>query len=266
MRRTTGFFGLISMVILLALLFPACTTDNDLIFLVEGSQGEPGDGKVIDLSPGDLYLVQIGHRWFPVKEDGTLGRQLVVLNRITMAQAVQNEEIQPLLGTQIVGLSNDQIINVFAYVRDLRDGDTVVPNHTKRRNTVIDLSHPRFMGGAGDGGGSPNNRQLHFEEGVEDLDTVFIFLTGDVNNYSESYSWNSDPRWPVVVQGGPDYYYELRIAARSTSFIVSTSFPFKMSVSDAPGAKGYFTVSGSIFGTLAVYSKRGQGSVGTIGQ
>ena len=269
MQRKTLFSAALA-VMMLALLLAACPTDADLLYLVDGSQGEPGNGRVIDLTPGDYYMVKIGYKWYPVKGDGTMGKQLVPLNRITMARAVADGEIQPLLGTSIGGFSNDQIVNVFAYIGSLTNDDfgegyTVVPNDTKKRNTIIDLSAPLFMGG-GPILGNPNNRQLYFEEGIEDIDTTIIFLTGDVNNYTESYSWTTDPRWPVVVQGGPDYSYELRIGARSNSFTVSTSNPFEMRVSDMAGEKGYFSVSGSIFGTLAVVSKRGQGSAGTIGQ
>jgi len=260
------FLGFMLMAALFALLLPACRATFDEVYLVKGSQGEPGDGKVIDLSPGSLYMVRIGYKWYPVKEDGSWGKQLTVLNRITMNEAYTNGDIEPLLGTEITGFTNDQIVNVFIYVRGLEDSDTVVPNDTKKRNTIFDLSHPRFMGGGA--AGNPTNRVLYFEEGIEDLDTVFIFLTGDVNNISVDQNWtfSTDPRWPQYVLGGSDYSYELRIGARSNSFAVSTSNPFKWWVSDLSGEKGYFCVSGPMFGTLAVFSKRGQGSVGTIGQ
>jgi len=258
MRRTAVFMSFV----ISALALATCVNDLDILYLVPGSQGEAGDTKVYDLYSGSMYLVKIGYNWYPVKEDGTLGRKLIVLNYLTVDEAFRNDELQPLASgvTEITGFSNDQIVNVFAYIRGKRADSNLLPDDTKQRNTVVDMTHSDFTSVNSD------RARLTFEDGIEDVDSFFIFLTKEVNNYPESFSYSTDPRWPAPIQGGPDWFYELSIGTRGNLFKPSVTNPFRYWVSDEPGEKGYFCVSGPMPGYVEVRTKRGQGSVGTIGQ
>lgn len=272
MRRIIGFLCLA----LLAGVFAACPDPfKDEVFVDKGSQGEPGNGRVYDLDSGAMYLLKIGRTWYTVTSEGKMGEQIVVLNYLELgarnttgttdsADYWKPGKLERLAAgvTEITGLSNEWNLSVYKYIIPNAEGFFLTPDITGRRNTIIDMTHPYFTASS-----TADMARVNFEEGIEGDDSVFIFLTADVHNKPESLIYSSSPTFPVPTEGGPDWYYEFLLGARSSIvFNPSTGNPFKIWTSDRSGEKGYFNVSGPMPEYIRVRTKRGQGSVGTIGQ
>jgi hypothetical protein len=216
----------------------ACQTEMNYVYLEDGSQGFAGNGKVYGLEPGTMYLVRNGYKWYPVKDDGTLGKQLVQLNHPMLTQAITDGELQRLGPdvTEITGLRNESIISVFKFGRPTsnwylipwptihRGNDQYV---THQKNMVIDLSLPAFR----------NTHTLTFTDNAMGKDTTLIFVTPDLINVPQSYSVTSSP--PDVIGGA-----EWSFGFGSLNYN-SENGPMQLVVSDKPGQRGYFTITGS---------------------
>jgi len=135
--------------VLLAVGLAGCGNEEE-VFLEAGSQGQPGNGAVLDLEPGAMYLVRNGNNWHTVRKDGALGSRLNQLNRPALESALKEDaEFGPLNPgvTEIRGLSNGSALCVYTFYRP-NDSFNVAPDteaqgtslRTRHKNIVVDLS------------------------------------------------------------------------------------------------------------------------------
>ena len=241
-------FALIIGMLLAAGLLSACGDGAaGKVYLDSGSQGLPGNGMVYDLEPGSMYLLQKGGNWYPVKADGTLGGKLVQLNRPEVYNAAELAPLDPGV-TKITGLDNNMTANVYKFWRPSDEflinawnaaGQEDNVTATYQKNTVIDLS----------GVGEYNWTYAWFGFDVVDLRSEIIFITPDVDNIpQEDVITGESPG----IAGGSEWEYLFDGGMAN----VSEERPLRVKVSDAPGRKGYFTLSGEMPQRLTVASKR----------
>jgi hypothetical protein len=240
------------LILALIMVFAACDNEMDIVYLEDGSQGFAGDGKVYGLESGAMYLVRNGIKWFPVRSDGTLGRQLEQLNYPMLNRAIADGDLVRLDNdiTEITGLANGSIISVFKFGRPDRNwylipwstihrgNDQFVTN---QRNMVIDLSLPSFR----------NTHTLTFTGEAMGRDTILIFVTPDLINVPQRFSVTSNP--PNVI-GGAEWHFSFGNLNYN-----SENGPMRLEVSDKPGQRGFFTITGSQPNSLDKLTKRGSG-------
>ena len=234
--------------VLLAVWLAGCGNEEE-VFLEAGSQGSPGNGAVLDLEPGIMYLVRSGNNWRTVLPGGALGGGLAQLNRPALEEALkEGSEFGPLDPgvTTIKGLSNGDVLCVYAFYRP-EDSFNIAPDteaqgtnlRTRHKNIVVDLSRAADR----------NTTAAYFSPDVIDRLSEIIFVTPDIDNIPQEETVTGGS---PVIKGGPEWEY--RFDGDMSN--VNESRPLMIRAASSPWQRGYFTLSGAMPQKFTMFSKR----------